>query len=67
MKGAVAGVEGRGSSDGRVREKKWKDVLQLAWRDALRASGGVGGHRHAASEGGSRLVSRLSMLFGFWV
>ena len=40
----------------------WMDALQSSWRDALRASG-VGGHRHAATEGSRRwsLVSR-----GFW-
>lgn len=34
------------------REKKWRDVLRCASRVALRASGGVGGHRHASYKRG---------------
>ena len=29
----------------------WRDALRSAWRGAARASGGVGGHRHAATKG----------------
>lgn len=49
-----------------VAGKKWRDVLQSALVGALRASGGVGAHRCAATKGSRRssLGSRRFLDFG---